>query len=415
MILRHMGLAALAGGGARVFTVAVPIFIARAFGIGPETDAFFLAAAIILFWTVSIAPVLETNIATVVARHPAAIARRHAIGAGLRTSAAAAAVAGVLLAASTAVPESAVDARLLNQVQWLFAELSPVLLLGTWSSILAGWLNAHRRFVPVAASPVFIGISVLSCLILFRGTLGVHALVVGYLAGEAARLCYLLAISAGTRVAKSSSFGERNSGISSRGLNLQWAGAALIALNPLVDRLLAGGLTAGSVSVIELMDRVLLIPGGIMAWAILPVLTTYWARLAGRKEAFTRNFRFVLVITLCAGAGIAGFLALVHRPMFTVIFDVPGAPWPSVGNTAFLLLLPGLPFQLAGLVLWRAAVVIGCPARLLLAAGTVAFALNLAGDIMVIDRWGLAGLTFVTSLTFMLYCALLWKLCLARA
>ena len=100
--------------------------------------------------------------------------------------------------------------------------------------------------------------------------------------------------------------------------------------------------------------------------------------------------------------------------MFAAIFDVPGAPWPSAGNTAFLLLLPGLPFQLASLALWRAAVVLRRPARLLLAAGAVAFALNLAGDLIVIDRWGLAGLTLVTSLTFLLYCALLWKLCLAR-
>ncbi len=415
MILRHMGLTAVAGGGARAFTVVVPIFIARAFGIGPDTDAFFLAAAIILFWTVSITPVLETNVATVVAQQSAANARRYAIRAGFRISAAAIAVAGMLLSASTAVPESAIDARLLNQVQWLFAELSPMLLLGTWSSVLAGWLNAHRRFVHVAASPVFIGVSVLSCLILFRGTLGVHALVVGYLTGEAARLCYLFAIAARTSAGTSSSSGEQSSGITARDLNLQWAGAALIALNPLVDRLLAGGLTAGSVSVIELMDRILLIPGGIMAWAILPVLTTYWAGLAWRKEAFTRVFRTTLVVTLCGGVGIAAVLALAHRPMFAAMFDVPGAPWPRVGNTAFLLLLPGLPFQLASLALWRAAVVLRRPARLLLAAGAAAFALNLAGDLLVIDRWGLAGLTLVTSLTFMLYCALLWKLCLARA
>ena len=61
MILRHMGLAAVAGGGARAFTVVVPVFIARAFGIGPETDAFFLAAAIILFWTVSTSGLLTAS------------------------------------------------------------------------------------------------------------------------------------------------------------------------------------------------------------------------------------------------------------------------------------------------------------------------------------------------------------------
>lgn len=412
MIYRRIGVTAAAGGLSRALTVIIPFVVARVFGLGVETDAFFLAAAVVLFWSTSIAVILETAVVTRVVAAPAAAVWKWLAAMGLRFSAVAAVVAVAVLGLSALVPDAWMDPGLRRRAQQLFAELSPLLFLGVWSSLLTGYLNAHRRFGRAAAAPTLIGVSVLGSLFFLSGTLGVHALVVGYLAGESARLVYLWAQCArGPAAAGPDARRKAPPGPQDAGLNLQWISFVLIGLNPVVDRLLASGLAGGSVSALALIERLYLIPGGLMTWAVLPVVTTYWARLAPRERAVRRHILGVLALALAAGAAVAAALALVHGPLLHALFEAPGAPWPHAGSRAFLWLLAGLPFHLCVLALWRAAIILRRPAGPLLGASAGVFVLNLAGDLAVVGSWGLPGLTAVTAATTALYALVLWAVC----
>ena len=72
-------------------------------------------------------------------------------------------------------------------------------------------------------------------------------------------------------------------------------------------------------------------------------------------------------------------------------------------------LLPGLPFQLAGLVLWRANVVLQRPPKTLFAISGLAFGVNFVGDALLAEPMGLPGITMVTAVTMLIYAAMLWR------
>ena len=59
VLVKRVGRTALIGGLARVLTFAVPVVIVRLNGLGTETDAFFLAAAVVLFWTTTSGAIVE--------------------------------------------------------------------------------------------------------------------------------------------------------------------------------------------------------------------------------------------------------------------------------------------------------------------------------------------------------------------
>jgi len=409
MIYHHIGITAAAGGVSRALTFFIPFLVARIFGIGLETDAFFLAAAVILFWTTSVATVLETATISRAAQRGAEIGPI-AVAIGLRFTGIAVAVGAGALLLSAIVPDSLFEPQLRQRSQWLFAELSPLLIVSVWNSVLAGWLNASRRFGTAAISPLFIGIGALASLFLLHDSLGIHAMPLGYVAGELARLGYLV-ICARRGDASGDGRGDARPGASLAGLNAQWASFVLVALVPIFDRLLAGSLATGSVTALEITERIVLLPGAVMTWAALPVLATYWARIAPRPAVLRRALRTSLTATVLVGAAIAGLLAAAHGPMLTALFDTPQASWPDFGSRAFLWLLPGLPFQMCALALWRAAVVARRPARLLLAASGTVFIVNGVGDLIAIGLWGLPGLTAVTSFAFFLQFVLLLIVC----
>lgn len=413
MLLRQIGVTAMAGGFARVLTFVIPFVVARIFGIGVVTDAFFLAAAIVLFWTVSIAAVVETSVVTRTVGQPAADGRRAAISIGLRFTAIAVVLAALVMATTAFVPASFVAPTLLGEARQVFLVLSPLLVLGVWSCVLGGWLNARRRFGRAALSPVFVGIAVLASMFTLSDSYGIYAVAGGYVAGEAARLGYLLLV---CWRARPEDAGDRPSGpaIAVGGMGLQWGSFVLIAFNPVVDRIFASGLAPGSISALELIDRVFLLPGGILSWAVLPVLVTHWAGLRDQQSRLRRQLIVAVGGAVLAGTAVALALWPSHGLLFAALFDPASGGWPEAGSRAMAWLLPGLPFQLAALVLWRANVVLQRPPMTLFAISGLAFGVNLVGDALLAEPMGLPGITMVTAVTMLIYAAMLWRSCRIR-
>ncbi len=414
-MLRQIGGTALVGIVARLFTVVIPFVAVRVFGLGGDTDSYFLAAAVILFWTTSVAPVLETGIISEFVTEPGRAGWSRIFHLGVRFSLLAAGMGVLAATALSLAPEQFVEPSLAGRTREILLELSPLLIISIWNSLLVGWLNARRRFRSPAMSPAFIGIAVLASLYTLTPYLGIHALVVGYLAGESLRFLYL-----GGRVLWTQPRDTTNGpgsdplgpGSGKRGLDamtLQWLCLVLIALNPVVDRFLAGGLGVGSISVLELVERLVMIPVGLVTWAVLPIVTAKLAKQVRDPQVFNASLRRILIAGLAVGASVSLVLAGIHGWLFEILFTNGQRPWPEYGNLAFLCLVAGLPFQISALLLWRVAVILNRPGSIFAFAGAMAFSINLVVDVIAMGWWGLPGITLATSVTFFLFSAVLWK------
>lgn len=399
-IAQHIGWAACAGIGARLVTVLIPVAIARTYGINAETDAFFLAAALILFWTTSLTTALEAGIVALLIRLPADQRWGLIIRLGRLFMVAAVGLGVVLVVLSLGVGPTLFPRRLIAESTILFIELSPLLILSVWNALFAGWLNTMRRFGLTAGSPILVGSAVLLAIWGFADTLGIHALVVGYLAGELLRAGVLF-----IAITPSSPFRRTSRSLVAlapalRTTGYQWIGVVFLGLNPLVDRLLAADFAPASVSTLELIERIYQLPIGVINWAVLSVLTTHWAGhplYEGGRISDVRGFVWLL---FGVGVLLALFLTLFHQPLLPWLFTSSKVTaWPAVGSAAFLALIWGLPFQLTTAALWRAAVARLRSGRLLMLIGASGFGINLIGDLMVRDTWELPGITFVTAAT----------------
>lgn len=413
-ILRQISTTAIAGGLARLLTVVIPFAVVRVYGLGPATDAYFLAAAVVLFWTTSMAPVLETGVVAALGRSPAA-PWPTVLRIGGRFSLLAAAVAVAVFAVFALAPAAGLEADMAARARGIFLKFSPLLLLAVWSSLLAGWLNLHRHFAHAAVSPGFVGLGALSLMYLLGSRLGIEALVLGYLVGEALRLLYLGGALRATGTARTAEAAPAAAAPEPLvGMGAQWGCLVLLALNPVVDRVVAGRLPAGNIAVFEVVERLCLIPTGVMVWAVLPVLTTHLAQLAGEPSGLRRELVRIMRWTFLASAAIAGALALVHRPLLSTLVAGPGAVWPDAGSAAFLWLAAGIPFHAGLLVLWRAAAVLRRPAATFIVLGVAAFSVNLALDLVAVAYWALPGIALASFVTYFCGFLLLWVLGIVR-
>lgn len=414
--LRHITATAVIGTMARLSTVLVPFVAARVYGLGTEMDSFFLAAAVVLFWTMSVSPVLETQTMSEFADDPGGTGWGRILQVGTQFSLVAVGIGAAAALALWLAPDHLVAAVLAERTQLMLLELSPLLVASIWSSLLSGWLNVRHYFRSVALSPLFVGTSALAAILVLPADLGVHALVLGYLVGELMRFLYLLALVHGTHPGK---VGLPEPGAGPRtmrrrgafdAMTVQWLSLVLLGLNPIVDRFLAGGLGTGAVSVLALIERLALIPVGFMIWSVLPVVTAKIARAPADRRAVVFFSNRLLGILLASGTAVALALSAVHGWLLPALFASSKSAWPAYGDQAFLYLMLGLPFQLVHLLLWRVAVILDQPARAFAIVGLAAFVLNLVADLIAMRFLGLPGITLATSLTALVVAAMLWRL-----
>jgi putative peptidoglycan lipid II flippase len=178
----------------------IPFFIAAWFGVSADTDAFFFAYGLILFLSGIFAPVIESVIVPYIAE---ARAKNEDVGAFVGRVLGVSGV-GILVLTTVALlvikPVLSLitrfDSQSINLIYWLLIETAPLVILLVWTSVLAGTLNAYKKFVFPAISPAFRAIVNLSIIFIFKDTLGVHAIAWGYVIGEAVRLVILAVITA---------------------------------------------------------------------------------------------------------------------------------------------------------------------------------------------------------------------------
>jgi len=172
-------------------------------------------------------------------------------------------------------------------------------------------------------------------------------------------------------------------------------------LNLVVDRILASGLPAGSISALNYAARLKSMPEGLFAVSLLTVFYPQLSRLAaeGRSDKFKENLnRAASAVAFLLLPMAAGFLAL-SRPVVEVLFQRGAfdARAATLTSEALFYYAIGITFTALSALLVRAFYSLGDTSTPL-KVSFVAIGLNIALNLLLIGPMAHAGLALATSL-----------------
>jgi putative peptidoglycan lipid II flippase len=292
----------------------------------------------------------------------------------------------------------------------------PYLLFVSLTALAAGILNTFGRFGVPAVTPVFLNLSMIGAALWLAPRMAepVTALAWGVFIAGVAQLLFQIPFLARVRVLPRPRWGWRHEGVQ-RVLRLMLPaifGSSVAQINLLFDTLLASFLVTGSVSWLYYSDRLMEFPLGVFGIALATVLLPSLSRqhAEASREGFSNTLdwglRWVMVIGVPAGVG----LLVLAGPMLTTLFqyreftthDVEMARLSlmaySVGLLPFILikvLAPGF-FSRQDT---------RTPVRI----GVIAMLTNMVLNVILIFPLAHAGLALATSLAAFLNAALLYR------
>jgi putative peptidoglycan lipid II flippase len=336
-VVRAVGVIGAATLASRVLGFARDMIVARAFGAGPVTDAFFVAFRIPnLLRRLLAEGALSTAIIPVFTEYLERSGRAE-FGRMVRAVTGVATVVlclvsglGMLLApwiVRVMAPGWVDDPALIGLAGRLTSLMFPYLLLVGLAALAMGALNAHHRFFTAALGPAVLNVAIiLSVLVLAdRMSLPVFSLAVGVLVGGAGQLLVQLPELSRLGVPLRPSCEWSHPAVRMVAGRLWPAVFALAAVQVtvLVNTLLASLLPQGTVSYLYYADRVMEFPLGVfgiaLATAALPSMAGQAAR--GEHRALTATFGFSIRLSAFVAVPAAvGLIALGH-PTVTLLFE----------------------------------------------------------------------------------------------
>jgi len=306
----------------------VPFFIAAWFGVSSETDAFFFAYGLILFLAGIFAPVVESVIVPYIAE---ARSKNEDIGRFVGNILGIGSVGLVVLTVLLLLfvkPILSVitrfDEQTLRLIYRILVETSPLIILLVWTSVLAGTLNAYKKFAFPAISPAFRAIVNLIIIFTFKDRYGVHSIAFGYVAGELVRLTILLIVANRLDLFKLRlSFQFKSKLVEFlKTASYQIIGMAAVGLNPFVDKTMATWIGKGSVSILHYADRLYMIPVTFMTTGLMVTLLSHWSQRYAEKgiQRLRNDVKKAAKVVTFITLPIAIVLILFHKPIVKLAF-----------------------------------------------------------------------------------------------
>jgi putative peptidoglycan lipid II flippase len=241
----------------------------------------------------------------------------------------------------------------LSIVYWLIVETSPLVIFLVWTSILAGALNAYKKFAFPAVSPAFRAIVNLSIIFVFKDKLGVHAIALGYVVGEIIQVVILLSVIKRLNILKLSLSLKIDTKIMEflKTGSYQTIGMVALGFNTFINNTMASWLTTGSVSVLYYANRLYMIPTTFISTGLLITVLSHWSGryyksgIMRLKEDVEKAVKTVGIITL----PITMVLIFFRQPIVNLAFG-RGAfsleKLPEVGRVWVFYLMGFLPYMI---------------------------------------------------------------------
>lgn len=321
----------------RIFGFIRDMVVARYFGAGMVTDAFFVAFRIPNLLrrllaegslTVSFVPVF-TEYLKVKSREEALELANVAFTV-LSIILVAVSIIGVLLSPYIVAlmapgfmktPDKFALTVLLTKIMF------PYIFFISLVALCMGILNSLRHFAAPALSPVVLNISMIGAALFLRGFFSepILALAIGVMIGGLLQLGMQIPALLSKGVRLRPDFQLRHPGVRRIGVLMIPAafGAAVYQINIFISTLIASFLPGGSVSFLYYADRVVELPLGVFAIAIgtasLPSLSDQVSRGRFDEMRDTLSFSLRLILFIAIPASIA--LIALREPIISVLFQ----------------------------------------------------------------------------------------------
>lgn len=336
-VVRAVGAIGTATLVSRVLGFARDVVVARAFGAGPVTDAFFVAFRIPnLLRRLLAEGALATAIVPVFTEYLHRGGREEFARLVRAVTGVAAVVLcvvsglGMLLApwiVRVMAPGWTADPSLVGLAASLTRFMFPYLVLVGLAALAMGALNAQHRFFTAALGPAVLNVAMIVCVLMLAGRVAppIFALAVGVLVGGAGQLLVQLPELARLGVPLRPSGEWSHPGVRTIAVRLWPAVFALAAVQVtvLVNTLLASLLPQGTVSYLYYADRVMEFPLGVfgiaLATAVLPGMAGQAAR--GEHGALTETLGFALRLSAFVAVPAAVGLVVLGLPIVRLLFQ----------------------------------------------------------------------------------------------
>jgi putative peptidoglycan lipid II flippase len=425
-VLGALGSISAATLASRVLGFVRDMVVARAFGAGPVTDAFFVAFRIPNILRRLLAEgALSTAIVPVFTEYAATRSREEfrrlvrAVLAGALVALTATALLGILAApwiVRVIAPGFAADPAQERLAVLLTRVMFPYLVLVGLSALAMGALHADQRFFAAALGPAVLNVGMIAGVLLLSRHVEppIVALAVGVLAGGVGQLLVQLPDlrAGGLLVAPSTELRHPAVARVTRLLLPAVFGLAAVQVMVFVNTLLASLLSPGAISFLYYADRVMEFPLGVfgiaLASASLPAMSRQAAAGDTRALAGTLNFALRLAVYICLPATVG--LLLLRAPITRILFE--RGQFTPADSAATADALAGYAVGLVGFATARIAAqafyAVGRPGTAV-RVGMVAIAANIVAAVALMRPLGHAGLAYASSVgAYVNVLALVW-------
>jgi putative peptidoglycan lipid II flippase len=336
----------------------VPFFIAAWFGVTAQTDAFFFAYGIILIFAHILSPVVESVIVPYVAEAKSNSENVGEFVGGILKFSGLALLGIFILVLLFSKPVLSIatnfDSDSIDLLFYLLIEMSPLIILLVWTSILSGTLNAYKKFAFPAVSPAIRAVINLTLIWFLKDSLGIHSVTVGYLVGEIIRLIVLVLIIRYFKLFRI----LFPSGLDFRLIQFfkvsSYPVIGMIAaeIGAIVSKMLATWVGVGSVSLLYYADRLYMIPRTFVTTGLLVTLLSHWSEryyTSDRIELIKSMNKTIKIVALLSLL-LTVFLVVFHKPIVRLAFgrgEFDSSDLPAVGNIWIFYLMGFVPYVLA--------------------------------------------------------------------
>lgn len=229
----------------------------------------------------------------------------------------------------------------------------PYILFISLAALNQGILNSYQQFIPSAATPILLNISIIATGLLLglRMENPSKALGIGVLIGGALQFFFQLPFLKSRGIRYRFCFQFKNQGVRSVFLLMIPAsiGAGVYQINALISQIIAASLPEGSVAALRFSNVLVELVLGVfiisISTVILPTLSqrSLHADLEGMKQSLAFALRLVFFITFPATFG----LMLLRYPIVRMLFEYRRFTEESTSLVAYALLfhsigLPGI-------------------------------------------------------------------------
>ncbi|MBN1523359.1 MAG: polysaccharide biosynthesis C-terminal domain-containing protein [Spirochaetales bacterium] len=386
----------------------IPFFVAAWFGVSVGMDAFYIAFGVILFLSNIFFSTISSVIVPALAGMQSNRGEEEKFIGSLFVSSSALFV--VVLAfcvfiwtgLGLAFPD--IKSGFLTSIFVYILEMIPLGLFVVWGGIMEGIFFSRKVFHLPPLSLLIRSALIIACIFFMKDIFGIHAIGIGYIAGEGIRFLFLLIAS---RIRKLSAvvFGfhlSENFRIFLRTAIFQIIGITARAFLPVIDQVMASFIgREGSVSLLYYTDRLFNIPVIFLSSGLMVTLLSYWSSDYATipEHSLRKDMNKVIRVVSVIGTLLTAAVVFLSGYFVPLIYGYGKMTAEDIDTIKSLLVLYFIGFTpaMASQIFARAFTVMGKTKYIMITA-LVLFVVNILGNLILIQFIGIYGIALSTSI-----------------